>query len=129
MDGVCSSVAAGLRLVLILAAASACACSRLSNQTGVGDPTVGHVLVGRFACGSCHAIPGVEHATGMVGPDLAGLGERSTIAGVLPNTPANLVAWLQSPQSITAGNAMPDEGLTRTQAANIAAYLYTLRGR
>ncbi|HWE99946.1 MAG TPA: c-type cytochrome [Caulobacteraceae bacterium] len=116
-------------VVMVAGAMAASGCSRLPAQSVVGDPVVGHVLVGRFACGSCHAIPGVEHAQGLVGPDLAGIGERSMIAGVLPNTPADMIAWLQSPQSVTPGNAMPDEGLTRVQAANIAAYLYTLRGR
>jgi cytochrome c1 len=46
------------------------------------------------------------------------------IAGLLPNTPANLVLWLRHPQSVTPGNAMPDLGLTETQARDIAAYLY-----
>jgi cytochrome c1 len=46
------------------------------------------------------------------------------IAGRLPNTPVNVALWISQPQSVDPGNAMPDTGLTRSQAAEIAAYLY-----
>lgn len=49
------------------------------------------------------------------------------IAGALPNTRSNLVAFLRSPQSVVPGGAMPDMGLTRRQARDAAAYLLTLR--
>ena len=49
------------------------------------------------------------------------------IAGVLPNTPENLVHWLRSPQAVVPGNAMPDVGLSDAQARDIAAYLYAER--
>jgi cytochrome c len=49
------------------------------------------------------------------------------IAGVLANTPDNMTAWLMAPQSIVAGNAMPNMGLDRKDARDVAAYLYTLR--
>ena len=49
------------------------------------------------------------------------------IAGMLPNTPDNLVLWLQRPQSVVPGNGMPDMGLSPRQAHDIAAYLYTLQ--
>jgi cytochrome c1 len=53
--------------------------------------------------------------------------ERTFIAGEVPNTPDNLVRWIQSPQSIEAGTAMPTLGLTEQQSRDVAAYLYTLR--
>jgi cytochrome c1 len=62
-----------------------------------------------------------------VGPPLILFGERTMIAGELPNTPDNLVRWLENPQMIENGTAMPDLGLTVDQAYDIAAYLYTLR--
>jgi cytochrome c1 len=72
-------------------------------------------------------IPGVRDARGLVAPPLMMFGRRTFIAGEVPNTPENLVRWIQSPQSIEAGTAMPALGLTEQQARDVAAYLYTLR--
>jgi cytochrome c1 len=87
---------------------------------------MGEVWVEREACGSCHQLPGKANAIGLVGPPLGGVGQRAIIAGRLANTPANMVLWLKSPQSVAPGNAMPDMGLSDQQARDIAAYLYTL---
>jgi cytochrome c1 len=73
-------------------------------------------LIAKYGCGACHQIPGVEGADGLVGPPLTNIGSRVYIAGVLPNTPDNLAAWIQNPQSYVPGNAMagksnlPDRG-------------------
>jgi cytochrome c1 len=67
------------------------------------------------------------HANGLVGPPLQHFAGRTIIAGLLPNTPANLVKWIRFPQEVVPGNAMPDGGLDDLQARDIAAYLYTLR--
>jgi cytochrome c1 len=61
-----------------------------------------------------------------VGPPLDHMGRRVFIAGLLRNTPENMVRWLRFPQRIVPGNAMPDMGLTERQARDITAYLYTL---
>jgi cytochrome c1 len=55
------------------------------------------------------------------------MGTRRYIAGRLPNTPNNLIGWLQSPQSIEPGSVMPNLGVTQRDARDMAAYLYTLR--
>lgn len=89
-----------------------------------GDPSRGAVLIGRFSCGACHQVAGVQGANGQVGPPLSTFASRTMIAGVLPNTPENLVRWLRHPQSVVPGNAMPDVGLSDQQARDIAAYLY-----
>ncbi|HEY5106764.1 MAG TPA: c-type cytochrome [Caulobacteraceae bacterium] len=89
-----------------------------------GDPSQGAILVGRFSCGACHQIVGVQGADGKVGPPLSTFADRTMIAGVLPNTPENLVRWLRHPQTVVPGNAMPDVGLSDVQARDIAAYLY-----
>jgi len=89
-----------------------------------GDAHRGKLLVGRYSCGACHQMPGIEEADGLVGPPLATFSRRTMIAGLLPNTPSNLVLWLRHPQAVTPGNAMPDLGLTDAQARDIAAYLY-----
>lgn len=94
---------------------------------GSGNPAEGRTEVTRQQCGACHEIPGVQQASGLVGPPLEHFGRRTMIAGLLPNTPDNLVRWLRNPQAITPGNAMPDVGLTDRQARDIAAYLDTLQ--
>ena len=92
-----------------------------------GNPGHGRVLILSMGCGSCHSIPGVPGAHGLVGPPLDDVGERTIIAGVLPNTPNNMIAWLKAPQSVVPGNAMPNMELDENGARDIAAYLYTLR--
>ncbi len=84
-------------------------------------------LIRSYGCGSCHSIPGVTGADGMVGPPLVAWGRRTMVAGYLPNTPEQLEHWLVAPQSVAPGNAMPNLGVTQAEARDIAAYLYTLR--
>jgi cytochrome c2 len=77
-------------------------------------------------CAACHTVPGVLGARGQVGPSLAGIGTRQVIAGKLPNTPANLRRFLEHPQSIVPGGAMPELGLSPRQTKIIADYLMAL---
>jgi len=88
---------------------------------------VGEHLIYAYGCGSCHLIPGVAEANGSVGPPLQGFGSRIYIAGLLVNTPENLLHWISKPQEVDPGTAMPDLGVTEPQARDIAAYLYTLQ--
>ena len=92
-----------------------------------GDPARGALVIGQEQCGSCHQIPGVPAAKGIAGPPLQGFRRRTMIAGLIANTPSNLVAWLRSPQTVAPGNAMPDMGLSRRQAGDVAAYLEGLQ--
>ena len=71
--------------------------------------------------------PGIMHASGLVGPPLIHFSKRTIIAGYLPNTRANLARWIQHPQQVAPGNAMPDAGLTDKQARDITTYLYGLK--
>ena len=91
-----------------------------------GDPARGWQLVQDYGCGGCHAIPRVPQATGLVGPPLKGIGGRVYLAGRLENTPANLIGWIEHPRAVDPQTAMPELGVTRRQASDIAAYLYTL---
>jgi cytochrome c len=121
----CSWLGLAVAVVFFL---SACA----SGVNGVPQPRSvagGHVDVGRsliasYGCGSCHAIPGVPGADAMAGPPLNQFYGRSFIAGRLPNTEENLIKWIQDPQQIEPGNAMPNLGVTADEARDIAAYLY-----
>lgn len=97
-----------------------------ARKTG-GDPGRGRILLPRYGCPSCHSIPGVENATGLIGPPLDRLGSRPNLAGSLANTPQNLMRWIRDPQSIAPGTAMPFLGVTEQDGRDIAAYLYTLK--
>ena len=92
-----------------------------------GDPWRGPALLRKYGCQSCHTIPGVVGANGLVGPPLAGIASRSYIAGVLPNAPDNLLRWIQDPKGVDPKTAMPNTGVTPSDARHIAAYLYTLK--
>ncbi len=92
-----------------------------------GNPANGKALIQSYGCGSCHVIPGIRTARGLVGPPLLYYSRRTIIAGELPNSPANLAAWIQNPVKIEPGTAMPNLGVTASQAHDMAAYLYTLR--
>jgi cytochrome c len=91
-----------------------------------GDPEVGRQLIGTYGCGSCHRIPGVARAEGLVGPPLDAMGRRTFIAGQLANTPENMVRWIVDPPAVEPGTAMPDLGVSPDEARQIAAYLATL---
>ena len=91
------------------------------------NPREGRHLIEAKGCGSCHTVPGIYSARGLVGPPLYFFGRRTMIAGELPNTPDNLVRWLRDPKAVEPGTAMPNLGLTQQQAQDIAAYLYTLQ--
>jgi cytochrome c oxidase assembly factor CtaG/cytochrome c2 len=92
-----------------------------------GDPHRGATQIAAIGCGACHTIPGISGADALVGPPLDKMGRRIYIAGLLRNTPDNMITWLRNPQRIVPGNAMPDMQLTQEQARDIAAYLYTLK--
>jgi mono/diheme cytochrome c family protein len=92
-----------------------------------GRPQAGARLIASYHCGACHTIPGIRGADGLVGPPLLLFGRRTYIAGELPNTPANLIRWIEDPPAIEPRTAMPALGLSEPQARDVAAYLYTLR--
>lgn len=92
-----------------------------------GNAERGQRDIAAFGCGSCHVIPGVAGAHGTVGPPLGGIALRTYIAGVLPNTPDNMLRWLEDPPAVDSLTAMPALGLTDPTARDVAAYLYTLR--
>lgn len=91
-----------------------------------GNAESGKRLIGFYECGSCHVIPGVQGAEGVVGPPLNFWSRRSLIAGNVPNDPDNLIRWIVDPQAIEPGTAMPNLGVTSAEARDIAAFLYTL---
>jgi cytochrome c len=91
-----------------------------------GNPAMGRLAIERYGCGTCHSVPGVRGANGTVGPPLDRFGRRGYIAGQLPNSGPNLIRWIQHPQQVEPGTAMPDQGVSAVDARDIAAYLFTL---
>jgi cytochrome c len=92
-----------------------------------GDAGEGKRLILGYGCGSCHGIPGIPGARGIVGPPLDHMGRRGYIAGVLANTPEAMTRWLRDPPAVDASTAMPAQGLSEAEARDIAAYLFTLK--
>lgn len=124
------------RLAVLCAAAFAaagltsCQGGKLVNAYVVytgGNAQRGAQVISMKKCGSCHVIPGINAARGLVGPPLLYFGKTTYVAGMVPNTPPNLVRWVMSPQSINPNTAMPNLGLNEQQARDVAAYLYTLQ--
>src|ERR1044071_2847320 len=48
-----------------------------------GNPARGREAISRYGCSTCHTIPGVNGAQGLVGPPLTQIASRSYIAGVM----------------------------------------------
>lgn len=92
-----------------------------------GEVARGQALTARYHCGSCHRIPGVPAARGTLAVTLEDFGRRSYIAGRVANTPEMLARWLHQPQAVVPGTLMPDLGVSRADAHDMAAYLGTLR--
>lgn len=88
------------------------------------DAERGRAALLRYGCVSCHTIPGIRLAKGRVGPRLENLREQVYLAGVLPNGPDHLVAWIRHPQTFSPRTAMPDLDVTEADARDMAAYLY-----
>ena len=115
---------------VLVAIASATACDREDEhleQIGGGRADRGQIAIRRYGCGSCHTIPGISGANGLVGPPLGGIASRVYVGGVVTNTPDHMIRWLEDPRSISPKTAMPNLGVTHGDAANIASYLYTLK--
>lgn len=91
------------------------------------DAERGKNAIHQYACATCHEIPGIVGANAPVGPPLKDMGARGFIAGVLPNTPDNMVRWLRHPQNVSQKTAMPDLGVAEQDARDIASYLLTLK--
>jgi cytochrome c1 len=119
-------------LMGILLALSFCGCDQKTKQSatllsGGGNPDQGRHDIEYFGCASCHTIPGVPGANGLIGPSLAQVADRAYIGGVVRNTPNNLIHWIQHAPSLNPKTAMPDLEIPNNSARDIASYLYTLK--
>jgi len=120
-------------LALLIGALSSC--DNLSDSrvraayitTGGGNARSGRDTIRKYGCYACHTIDGVPGARGLVGPPLDGIGNREFIAGELPNTPENIMRWIQHPRQVEPHTLMPEMGVTEHDSRDIVAYLYTLQ--
>lgn len=69
-------------------------------------------------CAACHAVNGVG---GKIGPELDTAYQRYN--------PQQMTAWIKNPAAVKPGTAMPNLGLTDTQAAELVKYLQSFGGK
>jgi len=101
--------------VLAAALTLAWPCPRAWSQ-GAGDPAAGRTLAEGW-CSACHVVtPDQQGASSNGAPPFA------TIARTKWATPTSLRVFLQTPH-----NRMPDLHLTRTEIADVSAYILSLR--
>ncbi|SDY87094.1 Cytochrome c, mono-and diheme variants [Citreimonas salinaria] len=97
--------------------------------TPFGNPERGRKAMQVHACPQCHMIEGIVGRSDLhVGPPLDDAGARKYIAGVVPNTPENMIRWIMHPQEVDPLSAMPDLGVSEGIARDMAAYLYAIAG-
>ena len=99
---------------------------RAAELTG-GNPAQGRAKIEYYGCGACHTIPGVNGAKALVGPELTHFASRVYVAGVLPNSPQNVIRWIQNPKQVDGLTAMPNLNVSEEDARDITSYLYTLK--
>jgi cytochrome c2 len=92
-----------------------------------GDAAEGRRILAAQGCTACHVVPGFRLPQGHAGPSLHGFGRRGYVAGVLPNTPDNLLRFLRDPAAIAPRTAMPAPPLDEAELRHLAAFLVTLR--
>ena len=120
-------VARAVCAAVICCTSAACARHEEVLSAAAGDPARGRAALERYGCGTCHVIGGIAGAGANVGPSLDGVGRRAYLGGMLPNTPANMVAWIRHPRKYDPRTAMPDLGVSEDEARDMAAYFHASR--
>ena len=123
-----------MKYILAVVVALSCSCiscadskvQAATSSTG-GDPARGKDKIASYGCGSCHTIPGVVGAAGLVGPPLTGIGNRVYIAGILLNNSENIARWIEDPHAVDQLTVMPNVHATPEDARDMAAFLSTVR--
>ncbi len=110
-------------------------CIEVTVDLSKGRAEDGMELFETKGCVACHQVeeggPG-----GTIGPLLAGIGDPAARpqlaagdegAAGIPNTPENIWRWVQFPQKIKPGTEMAPQPLDEQEAADLVAYLQTLK--
>jgi len=106
-----------LRMVVVTGVAAPLLVALSASAQPAGDPVVGREVAARW-CASCHVI---DKAPPRANDAVPGF---SAIAAKPATTTASLAAFLATPHG-----QMPDYALSRTDIANISAYILSLRPR
>lgn len=112
------------RYAALESSAQEVACPRSVELPRSREP--GKTVLLQYSCHSCHRIEGVVGPEAHVGPPLIDWPKRKYIAGVLPNTPENLVRWIREPHAISPATLMPDLHVAEAHAREMAQYLFSL---
>lgn len=118
------SVASALMLAVSLAGCKAPPDTRHASDAAAVER--GKALIVASGCASCHAFPDVDWPRGRTGPSLTDYDGLGPIAGSLPNTPANLAAFVRNAPAAKPGSTMPAMPLSAAESRDVAAYLYGL---
>lgn len=119
--------ALGIAICVCAGLISGCNDDHAVIGSSVGSPERGRATIKVYGCGKCHNIPGISGASGVVGPPLQSVAQRTYIGGNFPNDPDTLVRWIMAPQQMKPKTAMPTLGLSESQSRDVAAYLETLQ--
>jgi len=123
----CGTAHANMRIVVFADSPDAYAAWAARQRTPAVATRDGLSLLESHGCAACHTIAGTQ-AAGRAGPDLTHVGGRTTLAsGMLPNTRANLAAWLANPDSVKPGALMPGTGRSRDELDTLVRFLEGLR--
>lgn len=79
-----------LLTLAILAVPIGCTHSGVILSRGTPAEQRGREAIERHGCGSCHSIPGIHEAQGLVGPSLERVASRTYLAGVLTISPDHM---------------------------------------
>ena len=99
--------------------------ARGARLTG-GDPMNGRRVMAQRSCISCHTVPGVPKGNGTSAPSLAHWSRRSQFLNQYPNTPENMIKWLQNPSHLKPGTNMPRLNVTDQESRDVTAYLFSI---
>lgn len=117
---------AGL-LALLAGCGPSTEAKRWSADVTGGDPTRGQTAIQHYGCIACHTVDGIRQSEAVVGPPLLRMASRSYLAGNLQNNAANLIHFIEHPREVHNDTAMPEMGVTDSDARDIAAYLYSFK--
>lgn len=98
---------------------------QMATSSAISDEKPGYELF-MERCAGCHTIRGTD-AQGKHAPDLTHLNSRHRIAaGLLMNTPDQLMEWIMHAQKLKPGSRMPSFTLSEQEASVLASFLSTL---
>jgi cytochrome c oxidase subunit 2 len=98
-----------------------------SARAPEGLAAEGQAVYQKAACSFCHTIRGAVSG-GVVAPDLTHIAARQTLAaGSIPNTRAELAAWIANSQGIKPGNRMPANLVSGGDLNALLDYLESLK--